>query len=100
MTGNEISQILFSLLLSHFGAKGHRPRWIAAGVLFSALSCFVLASPHVFYGSGDDALGLTKEYEHLYSDGTREDTTNAPGASIFGNFISKQETLCTCIYFV
>jgi len=65
MTGNEVSQILFSLLLSHFGATGHRPRWIAVGVLLSALACFLLASPHAFYGSGKDALALTQEYAWL-----------------------------------
>lgn len=66
MTGNEISQILFSVFISYFGGKGHRPRWIAVGVLFSAVSCFVLASPQGFYGSGDDALALTEEYGYLY----------------------------------
>lgn len=65
MTGNEISQITFSLILSHYGGKGHRPRWIASGVLFSALACFVLASPHFIFGSGHDALSFTKEYSYL-----------------------------------
>jgi hypothetical protein len=81
MTGNEISQIIFSLVLSYYGGKGHRPRWIATGVMFSALSCFVLASPHLFYGSGEDALALTLEYESIYDKTDRENTT---GASIFG----------------
>ncbi|CAL8072089.1 unnamed protein product [Orchesella dallaii] len=66
MTGNEISQILFSVFISYFGGKGHRPRWISVGVLFSAISCYVLASPHLFYGSGEDALALTEEYGYLY----------------------------------
>jgi hypothetical protein len=62
MTGNELSQVLFAILISFYGSRGHRPRWIAVGVLFSALSCFVLASPHFFYGAGADALSLTEEY--------------------------------------
>jgi len=66
MTGNEISQILFSIVISYYGGRGHRPRWIACGVLFSALACFVLASPHIFYGSGEDALSLTEEYASFY----------------------------------
>lgn len=66
MTGNEISQILFSVFIAYFGGKGHRPRWISVGVLFSAISCFVLASPQAFYGSGDDALALTEEYSYVY----------------------------------
>jgi hypothetical protein len=31
-------------------------------VLCAAISCFVLALPHVIYGPGEDALKLTKEY--------------------------------------
>jgi len=64
--GNEISQILFSIILSYYGGQGHRPRWISAGVLFSAASCFFLASPHFFYGPGSDALSLTEEYGYLF----------------------------------
>ncbi|ODN05136.1 Solute carrier organic anion transporter family member 1C1 [Orchesella cincta] len=66
MTGNEMSQIIFSLILAYYGGRGHRPRWMAAGVLISAASCFVLASPHYFYGPGNDALSLTEEYAHVY----------------------------------
>ncbi|CAL8069741.1 unnamed protein product [Orchesella dallaii] len=66
MTGNEMSQIIFSLILAYYGGRGHRPRWMAAGVLISAASCFVLASPHFFYGPGSDSLSLTEEYAHLF----------------------------------
>lgn len=65
MTGGEVSQIIFSLILSHYGGAGHRPRWIAVGTFLSAIACFVLASPQVFYGSGPDALSLTEEYSDL-----------------------------------
>ncbi|GJQ65789.1 hypothetical protein Trydic_g11957 [Trypoxylus dichotomus] len=65
LTGNEISQILLSLILSYHGAHRNRPRWIAWGVAFSALSCFVVALPHFIYGPGTDALTLTKEYVDL-----------------------------------
>lgn len=71
LCGNEISQILLSLILSYIGGQRNRPRWIAWGVMFCALSCFILAAPHFIYGPGDDALRLTKEYmesnEHLQS---------------------------------
>lgn len=61
LSGNEISQVL-SLILIYYGGSGHRPRWIAVGVGFSAASCLVLALPHFIYGPGKDALALTKEY--------------------------------------
>ncbi|XP_077302634.1 organic anion transporting polypeptide 33Ea [Arctopsyche grandis] len=70
LSGNEISQILFSLFLSYFGGQRNRPRWIAWGVLLSALSCFILASPHFIYGPGEDALALTKEYADMYFNST------------------------------
>ncbi|XP_053691720.1 solute carrier organic anion transporter family member 74D [Sabethes cyaneus] len=62
LSGNEISQILLSLILSYVGGHRNRPRWIAWGVVFCALSCFILASPHFIYGAGESALQLTKEF--------------------------------------
>lgn len=62
LSGNEISQILLSLILTYYGGNRNRPRWISWGVIFCALSCFVLASPHFIYGPGEEALKLTKEY--------------------------------------
>lgn len=77
LSGNEISQIL-SLVLTYYGGTGHRPRWIAVGVALSALSCIVLALPHIIYGPGKDALALTREYldQNLIINSTvREDLT-------------------------
>lgn len=37
-------------------------RWIAWGIVFCGLSCYILALPHFIYGAGEDALQLTKEY--------------------------------------
>lgn len=59
MSGNELSQVVFSIILSYYGTKGHRPRWIAIGVLLSSIACFLLASPHIIYGSGKMALSYT-----------------------------------------
>lgn len=63
LSGNEISQILLSLILSYAGGQRNRPRWIAWGVVFCALSCFILVLPHFIYGPGDDALHLTQEFK-------------------------------------
>lgn len=62
LSGNEISQILLSLILSYVGGQRNRPLWIAWGMVFCGLSCFILALPHLLYGLGDDAFHLTKEY--------------------------------------
>lgn len=53
---------MLSLILSYTGGHRNRPRWIAWGVVFCAMSCFILAMPHWLYGAGDEALRLTKEY--------------------------------------
>jgi MFS family permease len=62
LSGNEISQILLSVILAYLGGNSNRPRFISIGVVFCALSCFILAMPHFIYGAGEDALKLTKEY--------------------------------------
>lgn len=62
LTGNELSQISLALILTYFGGQRNRPRWIAIGMVFSSISCFILASPHFIYGAGDEALKYTKEY--------------------------------------
>jgi hypothetical protein len=64
MSGNEISQILLSLTLSYYGGQGNRPLWIAWGVAFSGLSCYILVLPHMVYGPGRDALALTNEHRN------------------------------------
>lgn len=66
LSGNEISQIMLSLILSYYGGQRNRPVWIAWGVAFSALSCFILATPHFIFGAGPAALALTKEYEDQF----------------------------------
>uniref|UniRef100_A0A1I8PEC0 Solute carrier organic anion transporter family member n=1 Tax=Stomoxys calcitrans TaxID=35570 RepID=A0A1I8PEC0_STOCA len=62
LSGNEISQILLSLILSYIGGQRNRPRWIASGIVFCGISCYILALPHFIYGAGQDMLQYTKEY--------------------------------------
>ncbi|KAH0567005.1 hypothetical protein KQX54_006002 [Cotesia glomerata] len=79
LSGNEISQIL-SLILMYYGGAGHRPRWLAAGVGFSALSCFILVIPHLIYGPGKAALALTQEHleESIFLNSTKAGSSNSP----------------------
>lgn len=62
LSGNEISQIFLSLFLSYYGGQRNRPLWIAWGVAISAISCYILAVPHLLYGPGTTALSLTVEH--------------------------------------
>ena len=58
LAGNDVSQILLSILVAYFGNYGNRPKWLGVGVLSAAVSCFLSAVPHFIYGAGRDATDL------------------------------------------
>ncbi|TMW53195.1 hypothetical protein DOY81_001738 [Sarcophaga bullata] len=89
LSGNEISQILLSLILSYIGGQRNRPRWIAWGIVFCGLSCFILAMPHFIYGAGQDALELTKEYYEITG---ADNVTNT--ISLVNSTIKNSQQLC------
>ncbi|XP_050093605.1 solute carrier organic anion transporter family member 74D-like [Anopheles aquasalis] len=64
--GNDISALLLSAILSYYAGKGHRPRWIAIGLLMITAFCWLTALPHLLYGPGEAALSLTTEYGATY----------------------------------
>jgi hypothetical protein len=53
MSGNEVSQILFSIVLNYYGGRGHRPRWLAFGMVCVVICSLIMASPHFFLGPGE-----------------------------------------------
>ncbi|KAJ8955397.1 hypothetical protein NQ318_003495, partial [Aromia moschata] len=65
MSATEIGQIGSSLLLTYYGGQGHRPKWIAWGMVLFAVSSFTCSLPHFIYGrqliSANDLTGITKE---------------------------------------
>lgn len=65
MSATEIGQIGSSLLLTYYGGQGHRPKWIAWGMLLFAISSFMCSLPHFIYGkqliNSNDLTGITKE---------------------------------------
>lgn len=50
LSGNEVSQILLSLVMTYFGGDGHRPRLAAIGILFSGVASLLIVVPHFVYG--------------------------------------------------
>jgi len=55
-SGYDIASVICLIPVSYFGGVGHRPRWIAAGVLLSSLGSFLFAMPHFvtdFYTYGE-----------------------------------------------
>ncbi|XP_018573157.1 solute carrier organic anion transporter family member 3A1 [Anoplophora glabripennis] len=65
MSATEIGQIGSSLLLTYYGGQGHRPKWIAWGMVLFAVSSFTCSLPHFIYGrqliNANDLTGITKE---------------------------------------
>ncbi|KAH8348878.1 hypothetical protein KR084_012110 [Drosophila pseudotakahashii] len=81
--GNDISTVFSSALLSYYASRGHRPRWVALGILIIALFCLLMLTPHFIYGAGEEALRLTEEY------GLEESVVNS---SV--NSTEKNDSLC------
>lgn len=77
LSGNEVSQILLSVVLAYFGGQRNRPRFIAWGVICCSISCFILAAPHFIFGAGEDALRVTKEWLESSNSTTRIDNSTA-----------------------
>lgn len=50
LSGNEVSQIMLSLVMTYFGGHGHRPRLAAFGIIFSGIASLLIVVPHFVYG--------------------------------------------------
>lgn len=71
MSATEIGQIGSSLLLTYYGGQGHRPKWIAWGMVLFAVSSFTCSLPHFIYGEQ-----LIHANELLYSGVAPTDTAS------------------------
>ena len=49
MSATEAGQIGGALLLTYYGGQGHRPKWIACGMLVFAFASIFCATPHFMY---------------------------------------------------
>uniref|UniRef100_A0A1B0D9E5 Solute carrier organic anion transporter family member n=1 Tax=Phlebotomus papatasi TaxID=29031 RepID=A0A1B0D9E5_PHLPP len=50
--GNDISLMLVSIWITYYAGKGHKPRWMAAGLFMLSAFCLLTALPHFIYGGG------------------------------------------------
>ena len=62
--GNDISQLLVSVVLSYYAGKGHRPRWIAVGI-YTVRSCTLLEASHKLTHHNKVELFLSKTHRSL-----------------------------------
>ncbi|XP_014208402.1 solute carrier organic anion transporter family member 3A1-like [Copidosoma floridanum] len=77
MSATEIGQIGSSLLLTYYGGQGHRPRWIAWGMVLFAVSSFTCSLPHFIFGDQ-----LIKQNELLFNGGTLSGDVNGTNFSL------------------
>ncbi|XP_055624155.1 solute carrier organic anion transporter family member 74D-like isoform X2 [Toxorhynchites rutilus septentrionalis] len=66
--GMDISSVFLLPILSYYAGKGHRPRWVAFGMVTIVLFCSMNILPHLLYGPGKAALSLTTEYGARYDE--------------------------------
>lgn len=50
MSATEMGQIGGALLLTYYGGQGHRPKWIACGMIVFAVASFLCSLPHFIFG--------------------------------------------------
>lgn len=95
LSATEVGQIGTALLLTYFAGQGHRPRWIACGMVLFAVSAFGCSIPHFMYGSellhannalyggrGVSTAGVSgAEPRGPYSDALRVQSTTATASS-------------------
>lgn len=74
MSATEIGQIGSSLLLTYYGGQGHRPKWIAWGMVLFAVASFTCSLPHFIFGHQ-----LMQSRDVMYSSLTPLDNSSRPG---------------------
>lgn len=50
LSASEMGQISTAMLLTYFAGRGHRPRWIACGMVLFSVAAFACALPHFIFG--------------------------------------------------
>lgn len=83
---NELAQVLMTVLLTYFGFRRQRARVLVIGLALSSLSCFLMASPHYFLGSGDMAMSVVKS-----DDGTSAEVKSQPRDVLRSAFVSLEQ---------
>ncbi|KAK3870976.1 hypothetical protein Pcinc_023849 [Petrolisthes cinctipes] len=51
-TGNDVIQLVFAVPLTFMAGRGHRPRWLALGMIGAVVGCLFASLPHFIFGSG------------------------------------------------
>ncbi|KAK7075238.1 hypothetical protein SK128_013125 [Halocaridina rubra] len=63
-TGNDLVQLFLSVHITYLAGQGHRPRWLAMGMIGASIGCVLAATPHFIFGEGDSTLSPSTHTEH------------------------------------
>ncbi|KAM8711496.1 hypothetical protein ACLKA7_000613 [Drosophila subpalustris] len=87
--GNDISAMIASLIVGYYLQKVHRPRWMALGLLISAIFSLMNLCLHFIYGAGADALSLTKEFGNF-----KDISGNVTNSKTSQKYCTSDESTC------
>lgn len=90
---NDISLMLVSVFVAYYASKGHKPKWIAAGLLMLSAFCIMFSLPHFIYGA-PDVLQYTEEYEITSSERNFDFHVEAEKRKLLCNVNSTLATTC------
>lgn len=76
MSATEVGQIGGALLLTYYGGQGHRPKWIACGMLVFAAAALFCATPHFLYSDLTRPVLRTSDTENSTTIALKELRTN------------------------
>ena len=46
----DVAVMTSAILVSYFGERGHKPRWLGFSLVLQGIACWIFASPHVLFG--------------------------------------------------
>lgn len=87
LSASEMGQISTAMLLTYFAGRGHRPRWIACGMVLFSIAAFACALPHFIFGK--DLLHSTAILSS--NKGSMQETLNGPTLS--GDLVNNQSLM-------
>ncbi|CAH2297106.1 solute carrier organic anion transporter family member 4C1 [Pelobates cultripes] len=82
----DITFCLFSLFVSFYGERGHKPRWLAFSAFMIGLGALIFSSPHFCIGAYEYGNKFNESCEILGTNSTHADCTNDNQSSL-SNFL-------------
>ncbi|XP_065222460.1 solute carrier organic anion transporter family member 74D-like [Planococcus citri] len=99
----DLGSLVTNIVITYIAAKGHRTRWVAAGMFLAGISCFMKILPYLVFGPGQNVKMYTKEYKDIFSENMLNNLTQIDKMSTnvnCGADNSMVDIFAFCIFFV